>query len=106
MVTAREVLGAMDAMRRDRRKVERFRCGHLAYRAVLTMEPPWTTFGFSPSGREVTVVGLAVVLDEWLPETVWRLTDGADTLLYDCRELMTMAHPDPCECGCERGQVA
>lgn len=89
MVTPAAVLAAVRTAQRDRRKVERFRCGGDAYRAVLIMEPPWVTFGFSAAERRVTVVGLAVVMDEWLPENVWRLTDRDDTLLYDCREGQT-----------------
>lgn len=86
MVTAHEVLGAMERLRRDRRKVERFRCGRRAYHAVLTMEPQYTTFSFAIGEQRAACLGLAVVVDEWLPENVWRLTDGDDTLLYDCRE--------------------
>jgi len=37
-------------------------------------------------GGAITMLGMAVEEDQYLPPEVWRLTDRHGTLLYDCRQ--------------------
>lgn len=82
--------GLIDEIYRAMRRIEeinyqprKIRCGSGFFWRLRQAAPKPI---YDPFPNVITPFGYDVVVDRWLPDDVWRLTDLDDTLLYDCRE--------------------
>lgn len=75
---------AQDITHRRGYPPDAIRC-HPAVTLELTRFALQQHYGAALTGG-VTLLGMRIDTDEYLPEHVWRLCDADDTLLYDCRE--------------------